>query len=50
MLNLLIYIGVPIVAIIFIIKALKNQKKLKTKIELLDKRISELEGKQKYGI
>ena len=42
---LFIFIAIPIGIVVFIIKIVKNQKKMKSDIELLNKRLSELENK-----
>ena len=46
LINLIIFIAIPIGIVVFIIKVVKNQKKMKSDIELLNKRLSELENKQ----
>lgn len=43
--NLVIFIAIPIGIVIFIINIVKNQKKMKSDIDLLNKRLSELENK-----
>lgn len=43
--NLIIFIAIPICIIIFIVKIVKNQKKMRMDIELLNNRLSELENK-----
>lgn len=43
--NLLIFIAIPIGIVVFIVKIVKNQKKMKSDIELLNRRLSELENK-----
>lgn len=43
LINLGIFIIIPTGIIIFIVKIVKNQKKMKSDIELLKKRLSELE-------
>lgn len=45
LINLVIFIAIPIGIVIFIINIVKNQKKMKSDIELLNKRLSELENK-----
>ena len=45
LINLIIFIAIPIGIVVFIIKVVKNQKKMKSDIELLNKRLSELENK-----
>lgn len=45
LINLFIFIAIPIGIVVFIIKIVKNQKKMKSDIELLNKRLSELENK-----
>lgn len=45
LINLVIFIAIPIVIVIFIINIVKNQKKMKSDIDLLNKRLSELENK-----
>ena len=45
LINLVIFIAIPIGIVVFIIKIVKNQKKMKSDIELLNKRLSELENK-----
>lgn len=43
--NLLIFIAIPIGIVVFIVKIVKNQKRMKSDIELLNRRLSELENK-----
>lgn len=45
LINLVIFIAIPICIVIFIINIVKNQKKMKSDIDLLNKRLSELENK-----
>ena len=45
LINLFIFIAIPIAIVIFIINIVKNQKKMKSDIDLLNKRLSELENK-----
>lgn len=45
LINLFIFIAIPIGIVIFIINIVKNQKKMKSDIDLLNKRLSELENK-----
>ena len=45
LINLVIFIAIPIGIVIFIINIVKNQKKMKSDIDLLNKRLSELENK-----
>lgn len=47
LINLVIFIAIPIPIgiVIFIINIVKNQKKMKSDIDLLNKRLSELENK-----
>ena len=45
LINLVICIAIPIGIVIFIINIVKNQKKMKSDIDLLNKRLSELENK-----
>ena len=45
LINLVIFIAIPISIVIFIINIVKNQKKMKSDIDLLNKRLSELENK-----
>ena len=45
LINLVIFIAIPIGIVIFIINIVKNQKKMKSDIHLLNKRLSELENK-----
>ncbi|WP_449390189.1 hypothetical protein [Clostridium sp. ETTB3] len=45
LINLVIFIAIPIAIVIFIINIVKNQKKMKSDIDLLNKRLSELENK-----
>ena len=45
LIKLFIFIAIPIGIVVFIIKIVKNQKKMKSDIELLNKRLSELENK-----
>lgn len=45
LINLVIFIAIPIGIVIFIINIVKNQKKMKLDIDLLNKRLSELENK-----
>ena len=45
LINLVIFIAIPIGIAIFIINIVKNQKKMKSDIDLLNKRLSELENK-----
>lgn len=42
---LVIFIAIPIGIIIFVLKIVKNQKKMKSDIELLNKRLKALENK-----
>ena len=44
LINLVIFIAIPIGIVIFIINIVKNQKKMKSDIDLLNKRLSELEN------
>lgn len=43
--NLLIFIVIPIGIVVFIVKIVKNQKRMKSDIELLNRRLSKLENK-----
>lgn len=43
--NLLIFIAIPIGIVVFIVKIVKNQKRMKSDIELLNRRLSKLENK-----
>ena len=43
--NLIIFIAIPIGVVIFIIKIVKNQKKIVSDIELLNSRLDKLESK-----
>ena len=45
LINFVIFIAIPIGIVIFIINIVKNQKKMKSDIDLLNKRLSELENK-----
>lgn len=45
LINLVIFIAIPIGIVIFIINIVKNQKKMKSDIDLLNKRLSELGNK-----
>ena len=45
LINLVIFIAIPIGIVIFIINIVKNQKKMKSDIDILNKRLSELENK-----
>lgn len=45
LINLVIFIAIPIGIVIFIINIVKNQKKMKSDIDLLNKRLSELKNK-----
>ena len=45
LINLVIFIAIPIGIVIFIINIVKNQNKMKSDIDLLNKRLSELENK-----
>ena len=45
LINLFIFIAIPIGIVVFIIKIVNSQKKMKSDIELLNKRLSELENK-----
>ena len=45
LINLVIFIAIPIGIVIFIINIVKNKKKMKSDIDLLNKRLSELENK-----
>ena len=43
--TLIIFIAIPIGIVIFIVKIVNDQKKMKSEIDLLNKRLSELENK-----
>ena len=43
--NLLIFIVIPIGIVVFIVKIVKSQKRMKSDIELLNRRLSKLENK-----
>lgn len=45
LINLVIFIAIPIGIVVFIVKIVKNQKRMKSDIELLNRRLSELENK-----
>ncbi len=45
LINLVIFIAIPIGIVVFIVKIIKNQKRMKSDIELLNRRLSELENK-----
>jgi hypothetical protein len=45
LINLMIFIAIPIGIIIFMVKIVKSQKQMKSDIELLNKRLIELESK-----
>lgn len=44
LINLMIFISIPTAIIVFMVKIVKNQKKIKSDIEILKKRLSELEN------
>ena len=45
LINLVIFIAIPIGLVIFIVKIVKNQKKIASDIELLNSRLDKLENK-----
>lgn len=45
LLNLIIFIALPIGVVVFIVKIVKNQKKIVSDIELLNARLDKLENK-----
>lgn len=45
LLNLIIFVAIPIGVVIFMVKIVKNQKKMMSDIELLNSRLDKLESK-----
>lgn len=45
LINLVIFTAIPIGIVVFILKIVKNQKKMKSDIELLNRRLDELKNK-----
>lgn len=45
LLNLIIFIAIPIGVVIFMVKIVKNQRKIMSDIELLNNRLDKLESK-----
>lgn len=43
--NFIIFIAIPIAVVIFVVKIVKNQKKIMNDIELLNSRLDKLESK-----